>query len=82
MGIGLVPECLVEDELARGEVVTPLPARQGVYEASAGYYLCFPENKSSMDALVLFKAWLAEAASSAAPAAAASRKRVSGTAAR
>ena len=84
MGLGLVPECLVEDELARGEVVAPLPERQGIYEARAGYYLCFPENKSSMDALVLFKAWLAEAASSAAPASPAPPRGrgVSGTAAR
>ena len=37
MGLGLVPECLVQQELARGEVVTPLPGR-GV-ELESGYYL-------------------------------------------
>jgi DNA-binding transcriptional LysR family regulator len=63
MGIALVPECLVEDELARGEVVTPLPPRQGVHEASAGYFLCFPENRASIDALMVFKTWLQEVAS-------------------
>ena len=63
MGIGLVPECLVGDELARREVVMPLRAPAGVYEAQAGYHLCYPENKSSIEPLVAFKQWLMEAAS-------------------
>lgn len=63
MGIGLVPECLVEEELARRDIITPLPGPQGTHEAQAGYYLCYPEHKSSLDALAAFRAWLSGVAS-------------------
>ncbi len=56
MGLGLVPECLVQQELARGEVVTPLPGR-GV-ELESGYCLCYPSAHAAMPALLAFKGWL------------------------
>jgi LysR family glycine cleavage system transcriptional activator len=58
MGVGLVPTCLVEDELARGEVIAPLPPALGCQEAPAGYFLCYPENKASMKPLEAFRTWL------------------------
>jgi DNA-binding transcriptional LysR family regulator len=58
MGVGLVPTCLVEDELARGEVVAPLPPPLGNHEVQAGYFLCYPENKASMEPLGAFRTWL------------------------
>lgn len=67
MGIALVPECLVRDELLHREVVTPLPASTGIHEARAGYYLCYPEHKSSSEALQAFRDWLVGAAGQPAP---------------
>ena len=67
LGVGLVPTCLIEDELARGEVVEPLAAGVGRFEADAGYVLCYPEHKASLPALLAFRGWLREAAGAAAP---------------
>jgi LysR family transcriptional regulator, glycine cleavage system transcriptional activator len=61
LGIGLVPTCLIEDELARGEVIEPLAAGVGRFEADAGYVLCYPEHKASLPALLAFRGWLREA---------------------
>jgi DNA-binding transcriptional LysR family regulator len=58
LGIGLVPSCLIEDELARGEVIAPLADGAGRFEAQAAYVLCYPEHKSSLPALVSFRDWL------------------------
>jgi DNA-binding transcriptional LysR family regulator len=66
LGIGLVPTCLIEDELARGEVVEPLAGGAGRFEADAGYVLCYPEHKSSLPALVAFRQWLHGAVDAAA----------------
>lgn len=62
LGVGLVPTCLVRDELARGDVVAPLPPALGSHEAQAGYFLCYPENKASMEGLSAFRQWMHEAA--------------------
>lgn len=70
MGLGLVPQCLVEDELARREVVMPLRGAAGVHEAAAGYYLCYPENKSSIEPLLAFRRWLMQVAQGGAAASA------------
>jgi LysR family transcriptional regulator, glycine cleavage system transcriptional activator len=58
MGLGLVPTFLVHEELARGEVVTPPwgPFEPG--DASAGYFLCYPESKALLPALQQFRTWL------------------------
>ena len=58
LGIGLVPSCLIEDELARGEVIPPLSDETGRFVAQAAYMLCYPEHKASLPALVSFRGWL------------------------
>jgi len=58
MGLALVPACLVEDELARGEVITALAGAPGRLTSDTGYFLCYPENKANTEPLSLFRAWL------------------------
>ncbi len=60
MGVGLVPACLAQQELARGEVVAPLPDRGVTLET--GYHLCYPAARESMPSLQAFKAWLLDEA--------------------
>ncbi|MCW5663155.1 MAG: LysR family transcriptional regulator [Piscinibacter sp.] len=55
MGVALVPPFLVEDELARGSLVTVSP--QAVPSGRA-YRLIYPERESGSAALRLFGAWL------------------------
>ncbi|VFR31768.1 Glycine cleavage system transcriptional activator [plant metagenome] len=54
-GLALIPRCLVEDELRDGklEVAVNLPIL-----ASQGYYLCYPEQKATLPALLAFRTWL------------------------
>lgn len=54
-GIGLVPACLVEEELASGQLVNPFPK---IYEARQGYYLCVKEDRRSTPAVNALRAWL------------------------
>lgn len=56
LGIGLVPRCLVEDDIANGFVVAPF-AEELVLET--GYWLCYPETKSELPPLVRFRDWVA-----------------------
>lgn len=58
MGLALVPTCLVEDELTRGEVVSPAWDTVQDDAALAGYFLCYPENKAHLEPLVVFRQWL------------------------
>lgn len=51
-----LPACLVQQELAREEVVAPFPER-GI-EMENGYYLCYPSARAAMPALLAFKDWL------------------------
>lgn len=54
IGIGLVPQALVQDELQRGEL-----ASLGTAIASGRtYYLMYPPRNESLPALHAFKAWL------------------------
>ena len=55
MGVALVPTCLVEDELRSGDVCAPLAEP---FHIDAGYFLCYPESKASLEPLVLFREWL------------------------
>jgi LysR family transcriptional regulator, glycine cleavage system transcriptional activator len=55
MGLGLVPRCLVQDDVAAGLVSAPL---DDGYTDSCGYYLCYPEGKSHLAPLVSFRDWL------------------------
>lgn len=54
-GVGVVPRCLVLEELARGTLIEPFP--QAV-KARQGYFLCYPPEKSQVPALQVFKHWL------------------------
>ena len=55
LGVALVPECLVREELASGKV-------RAVYSNTIkgwkGYYLCYPEDRQHLPALVAFRSWL------------------------
>jgi LysR family transcriptional regulator, glycine cleavage system transcriptional activator len=55
MGLGLVPRCLVQDDINAGLVSAPL---NDGYVDDSGYYLCYPEGKSNLTQLVHFKQWL------------------------
>ncbi len=54
-GVGMVPRCLVQEELADGTLVEvffqPVLTRQG-------YYLCYPPEKQALPALQALKSWL------------------------
>jgi LysR family transcriptional regulator, glycine cleavage system transcriptional activator len=54
LGIGLVPLCLVEDDIQNGMVVSPFA---DVLALEAGYFLTYPEGKRDMPALAAFRDW-------------------------
>ena len=54
-GVGLVPRCLIEDELGRRQLVTLFKGR---YLARQGYYLCTPVENQSLAKMQRFRAWL------------------------
>lgn len=58
-GVALIPRCLIEEELAEGKLVLPLDLP---ITARDGYYLCYPEHKSELPALQVFRQWLLETA--------------------
>lgn len=55
LGVALIPRCVIEDELAEGKLVVPLDIS---ITARDGYFLCYPEHKSNLPALQLFRQWL------------------------
>jgi LysR family transcriptional regulator, glycine cleavage system transcriptional activator len=55
MGLGLVPRCLVQDDVNAGLVSTPL---DDGYVDDSGYYLVYPEGKSHLAPLLSFKQWV------------------------
>jgi DNA-binding transcriptional LysR family regulator len=55
MGLGLVPRCLVQDDINAGLVSAPL---DDGYIDNSGYYLCYPEGKRNLAPLLRFKDWL------------------------
>ncbi len=55
MGLALVPQCLVQDDIAAGVISAPMPDG---YRSEFGYWICHPEARASHDPLVKFKAWL------------------------
>ena len=59
LGIALVPPFLVEDELARGLLVTV--CRQAM-ASDRSYYLIYPERKAGSAALQAFGTWLQQQA--------------------
>lgn len=65
IGVALAPRFLIEEELARGVLVVPLPFRVA---GPGAYYLVTPKAKQDMARVKLFRAWvLAEAAKLPAP---------------
>jgi LysR family glycine cleavage system transcriptional activator len=54
LGLGLVPKCLVEDDIENGIVVSPFA---DALELDAGYFLTYPESKRHMPALSAFRTW-------------------------
>ena len=54
-GVGLVPRCLIEDELERGQLVSLF---EGPYVARQGYYLCTPLTHAPLAKMQRFRAWL------------------------
>lgn len=61
IGMALIPEALVTEELNSGVLVNPLNIS---YESQSGYYIVFPEDKVNDPALKLLREWLKEAAAS------------------
>ena len=59
MGVALVPQLLVEAELASGELV---PACLPMPHCDSAYYLVTPQRSDNKAALALFSAWLLEMA--------------------
>jgi LysR family glycine cleavage system transcriptional activator len=55
LGVALVPEYDLGDDLASGRLVIPVPHR---CPSDRAYYLSTPERKSDNPALEVFKAWL------------------------
>jgi LysR family glycine cleavage system transcriptional activator len=55
LGLGLVPRCLVDDEIENGLVVAPF---SDDLELETGYYLTYPQSRQHMPALVAFKDWV------------------------
>jgi DNA-binding transcriptional LysR family regulator len=55
MGIGLIPQLLVEDELRQGTLVQLTP---DAYPSDRSYYLIYPAHKAENAALTAFAAWL------------------------
>jgi DNA-binding transcriptional LysR family regulator len=54
-GIGLVPECLVEEELRLGRLINPVPRP---YVARQGYYFCVKEDRESIPPVNALRTWL------------------------
>ncbi|MFT5344231.1 MAG: LysR family glycine cleavage system transcriptional activator, partial [Paracoccaceae bacterium] len=56
LGVALMPDYLVEQDLATGRLVAPFGPP---IEAQGAYYLVWPRNKSRDPALTMFRDWLA-----------------------
>ncbi|WP_406622616.1 LysR substrate-binding domain-containing protein [Acidovorax sp. SDU_ACID1] len=54
-GVGIVPTCLVEDELQAGSLVEPFGNR---FDSPLGYYLCAPSARTNLSVYKLVSAWL------------------------
>jgi len=59
LGLGLLPRCLIEEPLARGEIAIAfdVPAR-----ARHGHWLCVPRDKERQAGVERFRGWLAREA--------------------
>jgi len=55
LGLALVPDCLVREDIAAKRVAEPF--REGLVSDNA-YYLCYPEAKAHIAALASFRSWV------------------------
>lgn len=55
MGVGLVPRCLVQDELRSGEVVEPYASE---VQLQYGHFLCYAPNRAGSPVFQAFRRWL------------------------
>lgn len=55
LGVALVPACLISDELSSGKIQS---ISGNTIEGWKGYYLCYPEERQHLPALLAFRAWL------------------------
>lgn len=55
LGLGLVPKCLVEDDIENGLVHAPFPDE---LHMESGYFLTYPENKRNAPPLAAFRQWV------------------------
>lgn len=62
MGLGLVPRCVVQDDIDAGLVSSPFTRDM---EGGAGYHFTYPENKRHLPPLASFRDWLLQEASGA-----------------
>jgi len=56
LGVAVLPAFVVEAELAAGRVVEPFAGTRA--RTGKGYWLCYPERRRELPALVAFRSWL------------------------
>lgn len=56
LGIALLPRFVADPDLIAGRLVEPFPKANG--RTGKGYWLCYPESRATLPALVAFRAWL------------------------
>jgi LysR family transcriptional regulator, glycine cleavage system transcriptional activator len=61
MGVALIPQAFVAEELASGQLVNPAGLS---FKSRTGYYLALPENRPPRAGLIAFREWLLQEASS------------------
>jgi DNA-binding transcriptional LysR family regulator len=59
MGVALLQRCLVQEELASGQLVAPFDLPISLPK---GYFLCAPAQRRGHPALAVFRQWLLETA--------------------
>ncbi|MGR8023341.1 MULTISPECIES: LysR substrate-binding domain-containing protein [Burkholderia] len=55
IGVGLVPRCLVEEELVSGNLVVPFDFP---YFSGLSYYFAYPAHKAGLPSIATFRDWL------------------------
>lgn len=55
IGVGLVPRCLVEEELQSGNLNVPFDVP---YSSGLDYYFAYPTHKAELPSIVAFRDWL------------------------
>lgn len=55
IGVGLVPRCLVEEELQSGKLIAPFRAS---YFSGLSYYFAYPAQKAELPSIAAFRDWL------------------------